>query len=247
MENEPKIIFIHIGKCCGSVVYFNLKKRNIKFINVHHANFKRDNKSPYPLSYIPEDRNYIFLATIRHPIDRWVSAFNFKYTRVVVNNENDKWEGEREGYIKWENANNLAESLYNEEGELNDEAVNFALNGSDHMKFGIHHYLRLLKRSHKLYFIRHENVREDYEGFFGVDFIYPNYNLQPNFKQNDIISLKAYNNLKRLLINEYKIIEKLWKWGKIDDSYKDFCFGMPKSTTIVDENGLRLNNKDIEK
>lgn len=149
-------------------------------------------KNKYPDSQL--------ICTLRHPVDRWISAFNFKRNRCLLNSIYCRyWKGEKSGFTKYKTANQLAEELYDEDGNINEHVYNFALNGCDHMKFGIYHYLKNIKENHNIIILKHENIKIDYEKYICNNMDIPTKQCQPNPKRFDKISQKAYENLKKFL------------------------------------------------
>lgn len=231
MENN--IILIHVGKCSGTFLELNLQKININYQVVHHANEPYDTQSPQPNLLAEQYNTTKFICTFRHPIDRWVSTFNFKYDLAVTKNRKEQqWDGERKGLLKYYTANNLAEQLYDNNGNPNADVHNFAANGCDHFKFNLNHYLCNFDENHDIKVIRHEHVDDDFLKTFNVEITKINKKLRPNPKSKDKISMIAYNNLKRFLKEEYDLIDNFASFGFISEEYRQFCHGLPKSTTI---------------
>lgn len=235
-DNDVKYIFIHIGKCSGSLVLINLIKNKINHIHIHHAN-KEKNTTPLDIELLknkyPDSQ---LICVLRHPVDRWISAFNFKRNRCLSNSGHCKyWKEEKSGFTKYKTANQLAEEIYDEDGNINEHAYNFALNGSDHMKFGIYHYLQNIKENDNIIILKHENIKIDYEKYIYNNMHIPTEQCQPNPKRFDKISQKAYENLKKILEKDFETIDKLASYRFIDEKYKNLCHEIPISTTITND------------
>ncbi|MAP67653.1 MAG: hypothetical protein CMF80_08155 [Candidatus Marinimicrobia bacterium] len=236
-------IIIHVGKCSGTVLNISLKYHKISFKVIHHAN----ERNPVPI--IPNNLtngkgDYQFIFCIRHPIDRFISAFNFKYTRLIIRGKRDHFKGEIEGFKYFETIQKLAENLYNNDGSENLKAINFCSN-CDHIKYGLHHYLNNFNETYNIRVIRHEYLKEDYKNIFNKDIHLPEKNAQPNFisdinssfqKYTKIeITKKMYNNLKRFLKKDMDIIERLEKYNLITKEYKEFCLNkLPNNIILTD-------------
>lgn len=61
------VAFLHIGKCGGTTINSNLKKNNIKFKHFHLGRL--------PLTPKKNKRSIKIISFVRHPVDRFVSAF----------------------------------------------------------------------------------------------------------------------------------------------------------------------------
>ena len=231
-NSSMKVILIHIGKCSGSLIQYNLKRDYITYATVHHSGNRPPAPSPNPDSLLQKYPGYQFICGVRHPIDRWVSAFNFCYTRAVIQKTCDCRKDEIEGFRRYKTAQNMAENLYDSEGKPNARAQAFARAKSDHMPFGMNHYLKHFNRHHKMCIIRHEHIKTDFESRFEKPFRYPDKQLQYNEKRYDTISLQAYHNLKRFLKEEFDTIDRLYSYGWIDKEYRELCHGYPISTAI---------------
>jgi hypothetical protein len=223
-------IFIHVGKCSGSVLEKNFNK--LKHISIHYAN----QRPPLPSIEINKltkihsmDK---FICCVRHPVDRWISAFNFKYTRVILRNGNDRLAKEKEGFEFYKTATNLAEQLYNEDGTPNAKAHIFATLQCDHLAFGLEHYLGNFDESHTVKVICHEFIKRDFEKVFKKKIVFPKSSVRPNSKPHDTITLKAYKNIKKFIKKDFDTIDKFASYNFISKEYQDMCHGLPISTTI---------------
>lgn len=232
-----QFIIIHVGKCSGTALKKSLITHNIKARYIHHAN-EINPKPIIPSDLIKENNTDKFIFCIRHPIDRFISAFNFKYTHGILKKMKDHFEGEIEGFNYFKTVNNLAENLYDENGNENEYAFKFC-SKCDHIIYGLYHYLHNFDNTHNIKIIRHEHLYNDYKNIFKKDISLPNKNLQPNYisKFSSVskteISKKAYSNLKRFLKKDMDIIEKLAKYGCISEEYKDFCLNQIPNNIIV--------------
>lgn len=237
-------ILIHVGKCSGTAVKNSLIKHKIDIQIVHHCNKRCENDHIIPEHFIKKINNCQFIFCIRHPIDRMISAFNFKYTRGIIRKGQDHFDGEIDGFKYFKTIQNLAENLYNDDGSENKKAITFCSN-CDHIAYGLHHYLNNFNKNHNIRVIRHEYLKQDYKNVFNKDIYLETENYQPNFisnidskfrKENKMeFTKKAYNNLKRFLNKDFNIIERLAKYNLITNEYKDFCLNkLPDNIHLID-------------
>ena len=236
-----KNIIIHIGKCSGTLLQYNLDLSKIDYTSIHHAN--QINPEPIiPEKLINGEDNYQLIFCIRHPIDRFISAFNFKFTLTVIKKVPHYFKGELEGFRYFKTVQNLLEKLYNDDGSVNIKAIDFC-SKCDHISYGLHHYLKNFNNNYNIRIIRHENSQEDYKKIFNKEMFIPDNNLRPNFKskiKSDIkldstieITKKAYNNLKRFLKKDMEIITRLEEYNLITPEYKDFCLNKLPDNIII--------------
>lgn len=189
-------VFIHIGKCGGSSVIEELKRKDIKFIEKHVGKVKfRKNKKYY--------------IVIRNPISRFVSAFDWRYKLVVEDGvQKDRFQGEKAILEKYKTVNNLAENIYNEAGDLilNFKSDDFYIH---HIKEDIDFYLGdLLKKCKKeaiIAVLATETLSEDIKQHFDINLTS---HLKKNKKKNVLSSL-ALNNLIKYLEKDFDCIERL--------------------------------------
>ena len=140
MESRQSLKVIHIGKCGGSTVCDAIKKSSLikekyKEIEIFHMR-----KAIY-------DKNSDYLIIIRHPIERALSAFNWRY-HLLVNKNNWKsfspeYEHEKEILRRYKSINNISEKLYHKNGKANAR-VHQELREVYHIKLGTSYYLKEL-------------------------------------------------------------------------------------------------------
>lgn len=189
-------VFIHIGKCGGSSVIEELKRKDIKFIEKHVDKVKfRKNKKYY--------------IVIRNPISRFISAFDWRYKLVVEDGvQKDRFQGEKAILEKYKTVNNLAENIYNEGGKLvlNFKDDDFYIH---HLKEDIDFYLGdLLKQCKKedvIAVLATETLSDDIKENFDITLTS---HLKKNKKNNALSSL-ALQNLNKYLKKDFDCIERL--------------------------------------
>jgi hypothetical protein len=74
------LVVIHIGKCGGSTVVTELRSNNINFENIHVRNVKYE-------------VNKTYVIIIRNPIQRFISAFNWRHYLVTNKLRKSGWRG----------------------------------------------------------------------------------------------------------------------------------------------------------
>ena len=165
LEKEEKIAFIHIGKCGGTSLVNQISKYNIY---QYHIKNKNDIcKSEKNIIYDPINEKYIIW--IRHPLSRFVSAFNMIYTtlntvvnpNIIYDRQNsvcpeiliNKLKYNRDYYfskindtliLKHTSANELAENITSDNPEKKKDALelmNLNLEHCPHILKGIGYYL----------------------------------------------------------------------------------------------------------
>ncbi len=203
-KKEPKQVFVHIGKCGGSSVIEEFKKHGLKFQEKHVGGLKFRRQKQYGI-------------IIRNPISRFVSAFNWRYLLVVEKQEQkDLFKGEYELLKKYKDVNNLAEHIYDENGNL---VLDFKHEDYyiHHITEDIHFYLEeLLKKGskkHISYVLATETLSEDLKAQFNINLTS---HLKKNKKQIKLSEL-ALNNLVKYLEKDFECIETLNAMGLLTD------------------------------
>jgi len=202
-------VFVHIGKCGGSSVIEELKRKNIKFFEKHVESFK-----------FRKDKKYIII--LRNPISRFVSAFNWRYKLVVEDGtQKSDYHGERELLEKYKNANDLAEGIYNDKNELiiDFQREEFYIH---HLKEDINFYIGDLLKNCKKKNIRAvlatESLNDDLKRHFDITL---KSHLKKNAKRTHL-SIKAVNNLVKYFEKDYYCIERLNEMGLLtENQYKN--------------------------
>ena len=105
-DSADELVYIHIGKCGGSSLRKAITDSTIvkeRFERVHYVHINKP----------PVLKNARYLIVIRNPIQRAISAFNWRYKLVVEDEvQRNRFEGEWEVLKKYGTLNNLAAALY---------------------------------------------------------------------------------------------------------------------------------------
>jgi len=122
-----KLHFLHVGKCAGTAVkdlaaQINRLPAGPRIIPHGHAR---------KLADLPAEAEYFFSA--RHPVSRFVSAFSMRKRREQPRLYREWTAGERDAFLRFPEANDLAESLF-APGPLGREAF-AAMQSIGHMNF----------------------------------------------------------------------------------------------------------------
>ena len=209
--NPKTLVYIHIGKCGGRTLDTALRNSSIvksKFSSVFRIHIMK------PVIM----KNVSYAIVVRNPIQRAISAFNFRY-KLVVNDGTHKnqFDGEYEILKKYETLNSLCESLYTD-GVLNSD-VSGEFKKIHHLKENISFYLKPLldKISPTQLFavFATETLNEDIANILNINnelYIHQNSKNVSNDKK--FLSKKAYNNLKRYLADDYLYLSKLINMNK---------------------------------
>jgi hypothetical protein len=174
---------IHIGKCGGSSL-------NTLFKDKHEI-----------IHLKPVINNGIddYLIIIRNPIQRFISAFNWRY-RLVIEENKKSYPSEKELLLKYKTVNNLINDIHNFKGYIH------------HIHEDIHFYLKDFDFSKgNVEVVTTENLNEDIYNLFGLV-------LRARLKENKketILTPLEYITLKEYLSKDYSIIEQMYNYGII--------------------------------
>ena len=205
---------VHVGKCGGGTIFIECKRRKIKFEKAHLRKPKIR-------------KRYQYVILIRDPINRFISAFNWKMFRCLTK-EGQNIHGkkpyqntnESTGFKFWKNINNFAENLFDENGNMNHMASHL-IKYSNHLQLDIHFYLENLIKicnSKNCQVIRHEYYNEDINQVLNIKSVKTN-NHKNNYRYSKYISDKGRQNLKKLLKKDYECFQILKNKNIIDDKY----------------------------
>jgi hypothetical protein len=117
----PSLQYIHVGKCGGRSLWEAIKVSPVisaRFSVVHKVHVRRPTRR----------RGDRYLITVRNPISRALSAFNWRSWLVVeTENQASRFPDERRILKHYGNLNNLAAGLYRSSGDLDEwDAAEFS-------------------------------------------------------------------------------------------------------------------------
>ena len=194
---------IHIGKCGGSTVINVLKKNKIACDEIHINEPKFNDKHKY-------------LIVIRNPIDRIISAFNWRYKLVVIDKKQEKrFLDEKNTLTKYKCINTFAENILNF-----DVKKTYIHHIYENIDFYLSNFLTKCKKENIIGVVTQENLEYDIQQIFKirVNNIHINKN---NTKTDKFISDKGYDLLKQYLYKDYECIDKLFSMGCISQKQYD--------------------------
>ena len=194
---------IHIGKCGGSTVISLLKKNNIEFENIHITKpvFNENDK---------------YLIIIRNPIDRFVSAFNWRNKLVVKDKiQENRFLGEKNTLIKYNCINTLAENIC--DFDVNKTYIHHIYENID---FYLYDFLKNVKKENIICFVSQENLEYEMKEIFNIssDFIQLNKN---NTVTDKYLSELGKKLLKEYLQKDYECVDKLFHMGCLTQKQYD--------------------------
>lgn len=205
-DSSRTLFVVHVGKSGGTFFRKSLRlsttiKNDFSVVRIVHAlKAPRHNKSQY-------------LILLRDPIDRSLSAFNWRYSLVVVAGEPGRFVNEARVLNRYRSLSALAEELY-VGNELNKSAVR-AFNSVHHLREDISFHLRALYNQispSQLYaVINQAHLNCEIKDVLGVDVeSLPKQNTSsPCLPEQASLSDSARNNLLKFLEPEYQFLNWL--------------------------------------
>lgn len=203
-------VLIHVGKSGGTSLRKALAETPLGAA-VYQVHIRRP-----PIR--PSLRYYI---VARGPLSRAMSAFNWRYERVVTaGDQRDRVPGEHALLTRYETLNNLALDLYASDGAPNAAALE-AFGGLHHIRENIAFYLDpLLDRvtpDQILDVLMQESLDDDIERVLGLRIERRDKrhgdSVDPARKR---LEPRAEANLRRFLSRDFECLNRLYCWGKID-------------------------------
>lgn len=210
-NNVKTLNVIHIGKCGGSTVrneILNSKiiKKKYKKILIMHV------QKPVYKEY--ED----YLIILRNPIERALSAFNWRYKLVVKDKiQRYRFKNEYEILIKYNYLNNLAESLYYADGNSNlssQKDFNLIFHLRESISFYLEELLQEIKPKQLFGVVKQNNLNCDCKLLLGSSNVEVINSNQDNRSSKSLyLSSLASSNLKRFLSKDYQCIVSMYCLG----------------------------------
>ena len=194
---------IHIGKCGGTTVDSILAQNNIRHENIHV-------KKPVFNS------NDKYLIIIRNPIDRFISAFNWRYKLSVLDKiQGNRFLNEKNTLTKYNCVNNFAENIANF-----DENKTYIHHIHENINFYLYDFLKICKKENIIGIVTQENLEYDMKQIFNIssDNIHKNKNKTVTDKY---LSKIGYDLLKQHLRKDYECIHKLFAMGCLTQKQYD--------------------------
>jgi hypothetical protein len=223
------IQFIHVGKCAGSSIKTALTKLNIDF-NEYHC---YDSKTALNIKLNQKDTSF-YLLTVRDPIKRFISAFYWDfYEKRILNDSvgpNGLW---KKCYEIFKSPNEVAEALTSKDSTLKDLAECYILNSKLHAEFSLSWYVSVENVKYlsnlNCHVIRTERADEDFQkilerfsvslsGFSGLTREKQEYKDSIN-NYNVTLSELGRNNLNNAYLDDYMVLDGLYRRGLIDERY----------------------------
>ena len=194
MTNPVRLI--HIGKCGGMTVSTLLSLRGIKHKAIHVRK---------PIF----DSAHKYIILIRNPIQRFISAFNWRYKLVITDKaQENKFNGEKETLNKYRTVRNLAADISN--FDINKTYIHHI---KENINFYLGDFLTHCKKENIVGIITTENINYDMEQIFGKG-IKHNIHIHKNKPDGNCELTDAEKaKLKSYLHKDYECIHKLYAMG----------------------------------
>ena len=188
--NSNHLVLIHISKCGGTTIEEEMKKAGIEFTKFH---FRKPN-------YIPGNK---YLIIIRNPIERFISAFNFRY-KVLTDDINKRKNDPQEWQLiqKYGSVYNLVKNI--DEYEKNPVKIK-------HIENNINYYLKdflsVCPANDIVGVIATETINQDMMDLFGIT-IHTKENENSGYSRDIPENIER---LKQFLKPDYDCIDKLYE------------------------------------
>lgn len=208
-QHRGDLTFIHVGKCGGTTLHKAVTKSPVISSQFRSVNYVHLREEPYK-------SHAYYLFVVRNPIMRCLSAFNFRFQKVVVSREEEHVNpGELASLKKYGSFSDLAEKLYLPSGSCNEPVVS-DWQSISHLKEGFNFYLspllKHLKREQIFAVMTQENLNSDMSRILNVQKVNDvnrlSHKLDPKLLTLSNLALK---NLTRFLHHEFLSLETLFE------------------------------------
>lgn len=230
--------FIHVGKCGGTSIRTAMFSKEILkhptgLVSDDEYEMLKHTAGPDNITWChchkPDLSHALpYYVCLRNPIDRFVSAFNWVYYRVITPTYEPRL---HKGYVRrnptveefafYDNdVNKMAEQLYDNDGSLNEKAYSIIMGPlkddlgnfrGNQISWNINFYLEeLLKSEIKITgVIAFPTLEEDAKHHFGIELGY----FKKNQVGNKTLSELGYKNLRRYLDSDFRCIQAIYDQG----------------------------------
>lgn len=215
-----KLNVVHIGKCGGSTVRSAINQSSLlaeRFESVVITHIRE----------VRYSKNQSYLIVIRNPIDRAVSAFNWRYHLVVeTEKQRNRFGGEWQILKNYSTLNSLSERLYDANDGVLNKRVSAEFRAIHHLREDISFYLsKMLKHvsPRQVYgIIKQHSLAEDCKSLLGpsVDIVWEKEHGSSVDLSKKELSVLAQKNLRRFLHQDFACILKLYNLGLM--SWNDY-------------------------
>lgn len=199
-ERLANTILIHIGKCGGLTARKELSKKGVRF-------------APKHVTRVEFNKNKQYIILVRNPISRFASAFNWRYKLVVEDQKQpDRLEGEKKLLEEYADANTLAESIYNANGDLLldfKDGQHYIHHITEDIDFYIGNFLSSCNPENITAVLATETLEYDLKSNFAIDV---ESQVNKNKKETPLSDL-ALKNLAGYLKKDFECIDKLNNMG----------------------------------
>jgi hypothetical protein len=184
---------IHIGKCGGSTVARIFDQNRVSYRKQH---LKR-------VWFDPDEK---YVVCLRNPIERFVSAFHWRYKLVVVDkSQSNRFSGEKEVLERYESANKLAETI-----DTFDIRETYIHHIKEDIAYYISDFVENAKKKNIMGVITTEYLNDDVMKLFGIR---NTFHENRNELEKPVLSPLARAKLREYLKRDYECINKLYKMG----------------------------------
>lgn len=201
-----ELIYIHIGKCGGTSLWDAIQRSAP--VAKRYPSIRKVHVATPPISH---DADY--LIVVRNPIDRVVSAFNWRLKLVVTDGEQkDRFPGEFSVLTKYRSLNALAEALYKNGVLVPSVAEDFLK--IHHLRESISFYLSdlltVIRRKQVFAVMATEHLDADVERVLGVKQVKRIHdNRAGSNAEKSALSGTARRNLRHFLAPDYDALNRL--------------------------------------
>lgn len=209
--DDSNVILIHIGKCGGTTVKKEFRAAGYNF-------------RPWHIKKVVYNPTKKYIIVIRNPIERFISAFNWRYKLVVESEaQKDRFPGEYERLKKYGSVNTLAEAIYDSEGHKVlklKTPEHYIHHIKEDIVFYLGKFLNHCAPEDILSVMTTPDIKRDLELNFNI--VTERIDNENSDSSKEALSDLALNNLLKHLRPDYKCIEKLNELGVLSTAQYNY-------------------------